>query len=484
MTPESTANVTPSAEVSSTLLSTPPPRRAGKRLKVVLAVIGVVLLLAGSAAGVWWWRRPARPPVPPQPQEIADPEVAQAVTQARQRVLNKPFDANAWGHFGMVLQAHELLPEADQCYVEAAHLDPNAPNWPYGRGLIALTKESDRAVPLLRQALALAGHSGPPYDSAIRLQLAEALLERQQLDEAEQLLQEESRRQPQEPRVVFDLAMVAENRGDAKTARELLLSLRDNPLTHKRVLSQLAALARADMDSKTAARYENEVESLPDDPAWKDPLWEEISRLQVGHHARRRMIAQYEWEHNYRQVAELYLQEIQVDPTAWGYAAAGTYLCRSGEYKSGLFYLREALRLDSNNAFGHNQMAEALYIRAEAMSAHTPPSEEAQMLFHEAIEHARKTTELQPTRASAYYFWGMSLMFLGDPAAALRPLQHGVECAPTDFQLQLALGQVLLELGRLPEAEEHLNNARDQAPESGRPRVDRAFERLRKKKGA
>ena len=108
------------------------PKTTAIRRKRWFAVIGVVLVLVGGAVGAWWFHRPP-PAVPPMPADIPDAEVRQAVEHARQKVLDQPGDAHAWGYLGMVLMAHDFLAEADPCFAEAARLNPKSPTWPYGR---------------------------------------------------------------------------------------------------------------------------------------------------------------------------------------------------------------------------------------------------------------------------------------------------------------------------------------------------------------
>jgi hypothetical protein len=75
------------------------PAAARSRRRRVLLAGTVLVLLAGGAAGAWWWFRPA-PAVPPMPQGIQDSDVLQAVERARQKVLDRPNDAGAWGTWG------------------------------------------------------------------------------------------------------------------------------------------------------------------------------------------------------------------------------------------------------------------------------------------------------------------------------------------------------------------------------------------------
>ncbi|HEY7156296.1 MAG TPA: tetratricopeptide repeat protein, partial [Gemmataceae bacterium] len=82
--------------------------------------------------------------------------------------------------------------------------------------------------------------------------------------------------------------------------------------------------------------------------------------------------------------------------------------------------------------------------------------------------------------ALAYLFWGLALKHLGDSEAAVAPLRRGVACRPEMFQLQLALGEALLESGQRREAETYLENARYLDPKDSR--LLQALERLRGKK--
>src|SRR5205823_634789 len=98
--------------------------------------------------------------------------------------------------------------------------------------------------------------------------------------------------------------------------------------------------------------------------------------------------------------------------------------------------------------------------------------------FEEAAAEARRATELKPDHARAYLIWGLSLVYLGKTAEAVAPLRKGVECRPVDGDLQVALGEALLETGDLKGAETHLENARTLLdPTDTRP--DEALRRLR-----
>ncbi len=441
----------------------------------ILLLAAVVVLAAGTALS-WRWLHDSAPLVPPLPQDIPDAEVRQAVEQARNKVLERPNDATAWGRLGMILLAHQLYTEADLCFHEAVRLNPNSPNWPYGLALIALKRHPDDAPAFLRQALSAAGRSAPEYQSAARLQLAEVCLERQELAEAEKLFQEEWRSQPGDPRAALGLGMLALARDDQRTAEDFLRKAQSSPLARKRATVQLAALLRARGDLETAAKYDQETAVLPDDPPWPDPFGEEIKQLRVGHYAWLLQENQLEEQHRYAEAAALYLQETKRNPTARAYAHAGLNLARAGDYEQAMTYLRQAVQRDPNSAHAHFLFAFTLFVRAETEWKRSADSPQARQWFRDCVEEARRTTQLQPTLAGAYLFWGRALKYLGEPASAVAPLRQGVECAPEHFHLQLTLGEVLLEMGVYAQAETHLKNAQKLNPNDARP--DQALQRL------
>lgn len=435
----------------------------------------LALLLAAGAAEGWRRLHGTAPPLPPLP-DILDAEVRQAVQHAREKVLDRPGDASAWGYLGRLFLVHQLYSEADRCFNEAVHLDPHSPNWPYGRALIALRVRPDDAPAFLRQALSAAGHSPPEYQSAVRMQLAEACVERQEWEEAERLFQEERHLRPDDPRAALGLGLIAMARDDPHRAEEFLRQAQTSPMARKKATVQLAALARRRGDLAAAANYDRETAALPDDPRWPDPFREEVEQLRVGHHEWLRQEVELESRHRFAEAAALCLQEARVHPSARAYAHAGFNLARAGDCQQAEKYLREAVRLEPNSAHAHYLFAYTLFVWAEMEWKRAANSPQARQGFQTCIEEAQRTTQLQPTLAKAYLFWGLARKYLGEPAAAVAPLRQGVECAPDNFHLQLALGEVLLDVRKYQEAETYLKNAQKQKPDD--PRPAQALERL------
>jgi Flp pilus assembly protein TadD len=253
-----------------------------------------------------------------------------------------------------------------------------------------------------------------------------------------------------------------------------------SPYARKRASAQLAALARAQGERELADRHEKQAAALPDDPPWPDPLHDELRDLRVGQRGRERLTDLLEKQRRYAEAAAVYLEQIDKGPNVRAYIGAGLNLTRLRDFDKALPPLREAVRLGPDDPEAHFCLALALYTWAEERLLKKAPAK-AREAFREAIDHTRQAAALRPGHAQTYLIWGLSLKYLGEPAAAVEPLRKGIACTPGDLQLQLGLGEVLLELGRLAEAEVNLVNARRLAPND--PRPARALERLRLKKG-
>jgi tetratricopeptide (TPR) repeat protein len=460
-------------------VSTPAPHPSQGRVRRLLLAVATLLAIGGAAVGVWALLRPPPAPVPEVPAQVEDPEVRASLEEARAKVIASPRDAAAWGELGLHFFANLFDRPADQCFEEAARLDPDDARWPYARGVIALKRDPGNAVALLRQAAA-ASEPGPEYVSNARLLLAEALLERRELDEAERLFTAEANHPAGNARATLGLGLVARARGDEARAERYLIDARASQHTRIQATIQLAAVARARGDTATAVAMEKEAAAMPDDRPWPDPLMERLAELRVGRRARERAIDELERDRRYDLAADMYLSQAREQPTVAAYCGAAVNFARLHEYDRAAEVAREAIRLDEKSSQGHYTLALVQFTRAEKELARSPGSAAAKDWLREASKAAERATELKPDHGQAYLFWGVSLKLLGEPAAAVEPLRKGIACQPDHMLLHLSLGEALTETGNLPEAETYLENARRVAPDD--PRVSQAIDRLRAKK--
>jgi tetratricopeptide (TPR) repeat protein len=283
------------------------------------------------------------------------------------------------------------------------------------------------------------------------------------------------------------LGQLALERGDDRAAEDLLGVARRGRATRKEATGLLAALARRRGADAEADDLEKEAARLAADaPAPDlDPVGEQIAPRQIGLQYTFRgmpelLAAARDDPQRYRDIAELYLRQVEGRPAAATYAYAGLYLSRAGDYEAAMPLLRKGLRLDPDSSLAHELLAQVLLSRARAEGTGSPGSEQAKGWCLEAAEHARRATELSPGHSRAYLVWGLALTRLGEPAAALAPLRQGVLCEPGYAELHLALGLALLDAGQTPEAARRLEDARRLAPHDPRPR--QALDRLRSMK--
>lgn len=112
------------------------------------------------------------PPVPDVPLAGLDADVRDGLQKARDEALKQPKNADAQGHLGMFLEAHQLYPPAVPAYQRAVALDTKAFNWHYYLALcLEKTGQLDQSLAAVSDAL----HIQPDYAPAI-LKKGELLL--------------------------------------------------------------------------------------------------------------------------------------------------------------------------------------------------------------------------------------------------------------------------------------------------------------------
>jgi tetratricopeptide (TPR) repeat protein len=426
-----------------------------------------VLLAALAAGAAWWWRTREAPPEPPLPAGITDPEVAEVVSAAHQKLQSDRRSGTAWGEYGTVLLANLFDREADRCFAEASRLDPDDPRWPYARGQIALKRDPPAAVGYLTAA-AEAARGRPKFRSAFALALAEAILERGEADRAEALFRQELN-SPDADRAAFGLGLVALARGNEAEAWRAFEAVRGNPSCRKQAAAQLARLARARGDVPAARQYEAEANSLEADAPWPDPYLDHVVTLQAGHRGLQRRVGVLERDGRFAEAAEAYLAQARHKRTSQALTGAAVNVARLRDYDRAVALLREAVRLDPADSNARYTLALVLYTKAEKEVARDPNSAGAAAEFREVAAEAKGATELKPDHALAYMFRGLALKQLGRPKDAIEPLRTGLAIRPEQFDLHLALGQCLAATGDRGAAEESFKAAARLKPDDPRP---------------
>src|SRR5207249_343165 len=144
-----------------------------------------------------------------------EPEVVAVLEAARRQVEQHPGSAANWGEWGLVLRAHGFDEVSNECFARAEERDARDARWPSLQGLYFLLHDSERALGYLERAAQIA----PAEQTSVRLRLAEALLERDRLEEAEREMQAAQRLEPRNGRASFGLGLLSARRGNWEQAK-------------------------------------------------------------------------------------------------------------------------------------------------------------------------------------------------------------------------------------------------------------------------
>src|SRR5216683_524286 len=237
--------------------------------RLLAVLLGSAVLAAGIGLAWWLWLTARMPDPPVADLAGAEPVVAEAIEAARAAATRNLRSAAAWGHLGMVLQAHDYLAEAERCFAQAEKLDAADPRWPYlqARTLLKDPLDPGAGVRCLERAVERCGDVPAP-----RLRLGEAEAHFRQVLE----------RDPKNPRALLGLGQVAHFRGDLKAS---LNHLTASALVAPRVMATHALLAETQLrlgNERAAEEERRRLSQSTDDPAWPDPYFEEVQRCTVG----------------------------------------------------------------------------------------------------------------------------------------------------------------------------------------------------------
>ena len=373
------------------------PAAATRRCRGLWVAGGALaaVLLAGAGLAAWAWTRPG-PPQPPQPDLAgADPEVAEAVTEARDGVLRAPRSAAAWGRYGQVLRAHDFGAEANRCFAEAERLGPDEPRWPYLHGLTLVLTEPGPGIERLERAVQLCD-TGP---AAPRLRLAEVLLEQGRLDEAESHLRQALDHDPASCRARLGLAQVAFAREAWRDGLKRLEGCLHDVYCRKRAMTLSAeAWGRLNM-AGSAAQLLKQAAALPDDQPWPDPFVQEVERLQVG---QRQALAQAD------------------------------ALARQGRGPEAVALLEETVRR-------HPDSGQAWLLLGQTWVRLKEPGRAEQALSR-AVQVAPETVE-------AWFQLGVARFFLGKVRSAADAFREAIRLKPDHALAHFNLGHCLKQIG-------------------------------------
>ncbi len=428
------------------------PRRSRlRRLRkpmLVCALAGALLAVGGYALRS---RHSVSAPAPPPAPDLsgADPQIISLLERASAAVRAAPRSGAAWGTLGAALMTHKFHGEALACLAEAEKLQMQEPRWPYLQGIVLLSWQPDAAIPKLARAAELAGDAV----LAPRLRLANLLLERGQLDDAEAHLGCVLRGHGEEPHALLAQGKLELARGRLPEALALFQRCAANPQTARASSGFVATIEQRLGHSAEAAEASRRVASLPHDPPLQDPFLSETSALQTGMQAWLTQADQL--LKSGRSVEALALNEKTVSTypqAAVAWQMLGQARMEVKDYTAAERVLRRAVELAPESAESHFQLGSALFSQGRAA---------------EAAAGFRRSLALRPTYAPSHFNLGLCLASNGQHAEAIESFRATIARDATFADAHRQLGATLALEGKFAEAIASLRRAVELNPADG-----------------
>jgi tetratricopeptide (TPR) repeat protein len=360
-----------------------------------------------------------------------------------------------------VLLANGFHGQAAEALAHAERFDPKDPRWPYYRGTALLAQTDESGFVYLRRAVELADRFDPD-NSGPRLTLAEQLLTLGQFDEAEQVLAVVAEKDPDDPRLHFSQAVLAEFRGEHARAIKLFQSLLGHTSARVKAASRLAAIYTRLGQPQRAAEYSQMVKAFPADENWDDTYLREYASLGVS--AQRRL-GEFTRDYNEDNLQDAYEKALKLIRDSEGkndvahFVLANT-LIRMGRLNAAERAVRKALSINPNKAQSLYTLGVVLYFKAHGLRMKGGvTAQEAPAKYREAIGYFRRALRLKPNDSWSHLYMGRALLEMGERKEAIKALRVAVAIHGEAANAQYFLGEALLQDGQLAEARGYLERA-------------------------
>lgn len=386
-------------------------------------LLGVSLLI-GIVVAAYFAPRPPTPPIPVIDLSRADPEVAEAIEAALGEVRTHPREAAPWGKLGMLLRANDFDMASVEAFAAAERFDPTDVRWPYLQGLTLALFNPDAGIACLRRAVPLASREFTDP----QLRLAEMLVERGQLDEAESLAKDAAGRERDAGRSAWILARIEAERGNWSAVLQRSDAHLGNPAIRKRAaLLRVTAYNRLGRVEE-AARESARAREFPEDQSSHDWCVAEVLKFQLG---------------GYKDLEQ------------------GTQLLQAGRLEEAIPVLERSVEKSRNRVPAQLVLARALNESRNPLAAQRviedvlqsdPNSVEgwfqqgvSQLLteeFKDAEQSFQKAVKLKPDHALAWSNLGYVRVKLGDRPGARAAYETALRCSPNHEISRKALAEL------------------------------------------
>jgi tetratricopeptide (TPR) repeat protein len=381
-------------------------------------------------------------PEPPrvEPADM-DPAVLRAIDAARTAVVESPRSADAWGRLGMNLLTHGFSEEAISCLVQAEQLDPHEVRWPYLHATTVLARDPETALARLRRAVEVCGNA----PDAPRLTLAELLLQRGRLDEAERHFRGVLEASPDNARAHLGMSRLACAREALADSLWHLDRATGDPHTRKAARLMRAEVLQQLEEFAAAAQELGGAKPLPPDQPWPDPFTEAVAALQTGKQFRLARADQLLANNRVSEAIQVLRPTVQDYPDfGWAWLMLGRALLQAKDPVGAEGALRTAAERAPDTVEAHFYLGVALFQQDRP---------------REAAACFRKAAQLRPSFAEAHYNLGYSLRGQGETAAAVASFRTALACKPNYAEAHANLGELLVQQGQTAEAVVHLRQA-------------------------
>jgi tetratricopeptide (TPR) repeat protein len=384
----------------------------------------VAFLALGLAAHA---ARPA-PPAPPEPSvDDVETRVRERLLERYRAVVDAPSDGEAWGRYGMALEAHRQLETARLAYEQAARLDAEDFRWPYYLGAMLEYRDPEGAVRWLENAVRLDEDYAPA-----RIRLGEVLEKLGRVVEALRHFEQAERLDPRNALAPFGQGRIALASGDDEAAvAHLERAYRLDPRVQAIVVTLARALHRSG-DEERARRLAAEARGLPRMTHHPDPRRAAVREDAVDTESfLQRARTQLEVGQPQRALAEVkHLLRDQPDHAEAHLLAAGIHDAL-GDAAAAANEAEAALRADPQLDRAHAVLAGALF-KARRVD--------------EAEREARRVLAQEPRHFHMLLIVALAAAERGDVATLVAHLDRAFEARTADPDLRRLLRQVLLDV--------------------------------------
>jgi tetratricopeptide (TPR) repeat protein len=325
---------------------------------------------------------------------------------------------------GMVLLAHDIRPQAAECFTRASALNKREPRWPYFLGLAQVADNPAAAAINFARAVRLF----PERELAPRLALADTLLGLGHSTEAEKQYRAVLELEPGCARAKLGMGKLANSRGSAAEAAGFLAGATQDPSSRKTARRLLVTLHQRLGRTNEAEQVAKTLPELPADDPYPDPFLAEVKLLKTGEAAWTDLGDEWIKAGRVRDAAALLEKTVQTYPKS----DRAMFLLGRARYRLGDLPGAEAMLARATQVAPASVEAQVQLGVVQLAQGH---AQEAQKAFRTAIQ-------AKPNLSEAWFNLGLSLGN-DNRAESIAAFREAIRLKPNFFEAYLALALVL-----------------------------------------